>query len=85
MQGILAIVGAILFPAGFVILVPLAGAGHRLCRPAGRGRGARFDGPAAAQLVLGLPAICWAFAYALLFYLAITNCGQNNGGPMGDL
>ena len=24
-------------------------------------------------------------AYALLFYLAITNCGTNNGGPLGDL
>jgi formate/nitrite transporter len=24
-------------------------------------------------------------AYALLFYLAITNCGMNNGGPLGDL
>lgn len=23
--------------------------------------------------------------YALLFYLAITNCGGNNGGPVGDL
>jgi len=23
--------------------------------------------------------------YALLFYLAITNCGANNGGPLGDL
>jgi formate transporter len=24
-------------------------------------------------------------AYALLFYLAITNCGTNNGGALGDL
>ncbi len=23
--------------------------------------------------------------YALLFYLAITNCGTNNGGPVGEL
>ena len=89
MQGVPAIVGAILFPAGFVILVLLGlelATGNFAVLP---------FAVAAREISMGrlLRNWFWVYlgnllgstAYALLFYLAITNCGQNNGGPMGDL
>ena len=89
-QGVPPIVGALLFPVGFVILVLLGlelATGNFAILPAG---------VAAGEVTLGrlLRNWCWvylgnllgsSFGYALLFYLAITNCGANNGGPVGDL
>lgn len=88
-QGLPPIVGALLFPAGFVMLVllglELATGNFALLPPA----------LAAGQVSLGLLLRNWfwvyvgnfagSLGYALLFYLAITNCGTNNGGPVADL
>jgi len=88
-QGVPAIVGAILFPVGFVMLVLL---GLELVT----GNFAILPTAVAAReitLVRMLRNWFWVYTgnllgsvgYALLFYLAITNCGMNNGGPVGDL
>lgn len=88
-QGVPPIVGAILFPVGFVMLVllglELATGNFALLPPA----------VAAGEISLGRLCRNWFWVYlgnlagstgyALLFYLAITNCGANNGGPLGDL
>ncbi len=88
-QGVPPIVGALLFPVGFVILVllglELATGNFALLPPA----------VAAGEVTLGRLLRNWSWVYlgnlagsagyALLFYLAITNCGTNNGGPLGDL
>jgi formate/nitrite transporter len=88
-QGLPPLVGAILFPAGFVMLVllglELATGNFALLPPA----------VAAGEITLGGLARNWFWvylgnlggstAYALLFYLAITNCGTANGGPLADL
>ena len=88
-QGVPPIVGALLFPAGFVILVLLGlelATGNFALLPAG---------VAAGEVTLGRMLRNWFWVYlgnlagstlyALLFYLAITNCGTNSGGPVGDL
>src|SRR5215472_6390313 len=86
-QGVPPIVGALLFPVGFVMLVllglELATGNFALLPPA-------F---AAGEITLAQVLRNWFWVYlgnlvgsagyALLFYLAITNCGQNNGGPAG--
>jgi len=87
-QGVPAIVGAIIFPVGFVMLVLLGlelATGNFALLPA-----ALMDGR------IGLGAMLrnwiWVYAgnligsvlYALLFYAAITNFGTGNGGPLGD-
>ena len=87
-QGSPAILGAILFPAGFVILVLLGlelATGNFALLPLG--------------LVAGQVRIrellrnwAWVYAgnlmgsvfYAFLFYLVCTNFGANNGGALGD-
>jgi formate/nitrite transporter len=88
-QGVPPVVGALLFPVGFVMLVllglELATGNFALLPPA----------VAAGEITLGQLLRNWFWVYlgnlvgsagyALLFYLAITNCGQNNGGPAGDL
>ena len=88
-QGVPPIVGALLFPVGFVMLVllglELATGNFALLPPA----------VAAGEITMGkllrnwfwvyLGNLAGSAGYALLFYLAITNCGTNNGGPLGDL
>lgn len=88
-QGLPPIVGALLFPVGFVILVllglELVTGNFAILPPA----------VAAGEITFGrlLRNWCWVYlgnlvgsvGYALLFYLAITNCGANNGGPVADL
>src|SRR5258708_6924189 len=88
-QGVPPIVGALLFPVGFVMLVllglELATGNFALLPPA----------VAAGEITMGQLLRNWFWVllgnlvgsagYALLFYLAITNCGQNNGGPVGEL
>jgi formate transporter len=88
-QGLPPIVGAIVFPAGFVILVLLGlelVTGNFALLPAGW-----LAGRVSAGAMLRNWA--WVYAgnligsvlYALLFYLAITNFGSNNGGPLAEL
>ncbi len=87
-QGVPAIVGAIIFPAGFVMLVLLGlelATGNFALLPA-----ALMDGR------IGMAGLLrnwgWVYAgnligsvmYALLFYAAITNFGTGNGGALGD-
>jgi formate/nitrite transporter len=88
-QGVPAIVGALLFPVGFVMLVllglELATGNFALLPPAvmageiGAGRLLRNW----AWVYLGN--LAGSTVYALLFYWAITNCGTNNGGAVADL
>jgi formate/nitrite transporter len=88
-QGVPPIVGAILFPMGFVMLVLLGlelATGNFALLPMA---------VASGDLTVGRMLRNWFWVYvgnlagsagyALLFYLAITNCGANNGGPLGDL
>ncbi|HEY2012682.1 MAG TPA: formate/nitrite transporter family protein [Bryobacteraceae bacterium] len=88
-QGVPPIVGALLFPVGFVMLVLLGlelATGNFAILP---------PGVAAGQVTMAQLLRNWfwvyvgnlagSLGYALLFYLAITNCGLNNGGPLGDL
>jgi formate/nitrite transporter len=88
-QGVPPIVGALLFPVGFVILVLLGlelATGNFALLPAA---------VAAGEVTLARLLRNWGWVYlgnlagsvfyALLFYLAITNCGTTNGGPLGDL
>ncbi|HUA58308.1 MAG TPA: formate/nitrite transporter family protein [Verrucomicrobiae bacterium] len=88
-QGIPPLVGAVLFPVGFVMLVLLGlelATGNFAILPVA---------VAAGEVTPGRMLRNWFWVYtgnllgsagyALLFYLAITNCGANNGGPVGDL
>jgi formate/nitrite transporter len=88
-QGVPQVVGALIFPVGFVMLVLLGlelATGNFALLPAA---------VAAGEVTAGRMLRNWSWvylgnllgsaAYALLFYLAITNCGLNNGGPVGDL
>ena len=88
-QGVPPVVGALLFPVGFVILVllglELATGNFAILPPA----------VAAGEIKMGqlLRNWFWVYAgnllgsvlYAWLFYLAITNCGTSGAGPVGDL
>ena len=87
-QGALPIVGALIFPVGFVILVLLGlelATGNFALLPA-----AWMDRSISAGAVLRN--WVWVYAgnligsvfYALLFYWAITSCGASNGGALGD-
>jgi len=88
-QGLAPIVGAILFPVGFVMLVLLGlelATGNFALLPAGL---------AAGQVSFSQLLRNWSWVYAgnllgsvfygVLFYLAITNCGASAGGAIGDL
>lgn len=88
-QGLPAIVGALLFPAGFVILVLLGlelATGNFALLPVG---------VAAGEISLTRLLRNWGWVYlgnligcvfyALLFYWATTNLGSSAGGPAGDL
>jgi formate/nitrite transporter len=88
-QGVPPIVGALLFPVGFVMLVLLGfelATGNFALLPA-----AVAAGEVSVSRMLRnwfwvyLGNLAGSVFYALLFYLAITNCGTNNGGPLGDL
>jgi formate/nitrite transporter len=88
-QGLPAIVGAILFPVGFVMLVLLGlelATGNFAILPAGW---------AAGEVKAGAVLRNWfwvytgnllgSLLYAGLFYLAATNFGTGNGAPVADL
>ena len=88
-QNIAPIVGAILFPVGFVILVLLGfelATGNFAILPIGWASGE-------VSLSRMFRNLTWVYAgnlagslfYGLLFYLAITNCGSTSSGAIGEL
>jgi len=88
-QGLPAIVGALIFPVGFVMLVLLGlelATGNFALLPMAWMEGWIGMGAMLRNWI-------WVYAgnligsclYALLFYAAITNFGSANGGAMGDL
>ncbi|MHB8501828.1 MAG: formate/nitrite transporter family protein [Candidatus Acidiferrales bacterium] len=88
-QGIPPIVGAILFPVGFVILTLLA------CELATGNFALLPVGVAAGKVSFAKLLRNWGWVYfgnlvgslfyALLFYLALTNFGATSSGPVGEL
>jgi formate/nitrite transporter len=88
-QGVPAIVGALIFPVGFVMLVLLGFelvTGNFALLPAAWMEGR--IGMAAMLRNWGwvyLGNLIGSLLYAGLFYIAITNAGTGNGGPLGDL
>lgn len=87
-QGLPPIVGAILFPVGFVMLVLLGlelATGNFALLPLGT---------MAGRVPLSRLLRNWAWVYlgnllgsvfyAFLFYLAVTNCGTSDGGPLAE-
>ncbi len=88
-QGLPPIVGALLFPVGFVMLVLLGlelATGNFALLPAAL---------AAREVPFGKLLRNWGWVYlgnvigsvfyAALFYLAVTNCGTSGSGALGDL
>jgi formate/nitrite transporter len=88
-QGLPPIVGAAFFPVGFVMLVllglELATGNFALLPPALLARGIGWRQLLANWFWVYLGNLVGSMGYAFLFYLAITNCGANNGGVLGDL
>ncbi len=88
-QGAPPYVGALLFPVGFVMLVllglELATGNFAILPPA------VVSGKIAAGRLLRnwfwvyLGNLAGSVVYAALFWIALTSCGANNGGPVGDL
>jgi formate/nitrite transporter len=88
-QGLPPIVGAAFFPVGFVMLVllglELATGNFALLPPALLARGIGWKQLLGNWFWVYLGNLAGSMGYAFLFYLAITNCGANNGGTLGDL
>ena len=88
-QGLPPIVGAILFPVGFVILVLLGlelVTGNFALLPAGVMAGSvRFPSLLRNWTWVFLGNMIGSLLYAVLFYLAITNFRTGNGGAIADL
>ena len=88
-QGVPPIVGAILFPVGFVMLVLLGlelATGNFAILPMAAAAGEITGGQVLRNWFwVYLGNLAGSVFYALLFYLALTNCGQNSGGAVGDL
>jgi formate transporter len=88
-QGVPPIVGAILFPVGFVMLVLLGlelATGNFALLPL-----AAMTGDVSLRAMVRnwgwvyLGNLAGSVLYAGLFYLAITNCGASDGGSLGEL
>ena len=88
-QGLPPIVGAILFPAGFVMLVLLGfelATGNFALLPVGLLAGEVSFGKLLRNWSwVYLGNLIGSVFYAYLFYLAATNCGATPSGPVGDL
>jgi formate transporter len=88
-QGLPPIVGAILFPVGFVMLVLLGlelATGNFALLPAGLlSRDVRFAELARNWAWVYLANLIGSVLYALLFYLTVTNFMTSDGGALGDL
>lgn len=88
-QGLAPIVGSILFPVGFVMLVLLGlelATGNFALLPAGLFAGEVGFGKLLRNWTwVYLGNLIGSVFYAYLFYLAATNCGAAGGGPVGEL
>jgi formate/nitrite transporter len=88
-QNVAPIVGAILFPVGFVILVLLGlelATGNFALLPMGWAAGEVSLGRMARNLGwVYLGNLAGSLFYGLLFYLAVTNCGSTGIGAIGEL
>ena len=88
-QNVAPIVGAILFPVGFVILVLLGlelATGNFALLPMAWAAGAVSLGKVARNLTwVYLGNLAGSLFYGVLFYLAVTNCGSTGTGPIGEL
>lgn len=88
-QGLPAIVGAILFPVGFVMLVLLGlelATGNFALLPAGLlSRDVRFGELVRNWTWVYVGNLIGSVAYAVLFYLAVTNFMTSDGGSLGEL
>jgi formate/nitrite transporter len=88
-QNVAPIVGAILFPVGFVILVLLGlelATGNFAVLPMGWAAGeVSFPGMVRNLGWVYLGNLAGSLFYGLLFYLAVTNCGTTGNGAIGDL
>src|SRR5215467_15718119 len=88
-QGLPPIVGAILFPAGFVMLALLGlelATGNFALLPAGALAGTvRFTKLLRNWTWVYVGNLLGSLLYAVLFYLAITNWRTGNGGAVADL
>jgi formate/nitrite transporter len=88
-QNVAPIVGAILFPVGFVILVLLGlelATGNFALLPMGWAAGeVSFFGMLRNLGWVYLGNLAGSLFYGVLFYLAVTNCGTSGGGAVGDL
>ena len=88
-QNVPPIVGAILFPVGFVMLVLLGlelATGNFALLPMGWATGELSFKSLLRNLGwVYLGNLVGSLFYALLFYLALTNCGATGGGAVGEL
>jgi formate transporter len=88
-QGLPPIVGAAFFPVGFVMLVllglELATGNFALLPPALLAGDIGWRQMLRNWFWVYAGNLAGSMFYALLFYLAITNCGANNGGALGDM
>ena len=88
-QNVAPIVGAILFPVGFVILVLLGlelATGNFALLPMAWAAGEVSWRKVARNLVwVYLGNLAGSLFYGVLFYLAVTNCGRTGIGPVGEL
>jgi formate transporter len=88
-QNVAPIVGAILFPAGFVILVLLGlelATGNFALLPLGWAAGEVSLGKMARNLAwVYVGNLAGSLFYGVLFYLAVTNCGATGSGAIGEL
>ena len=88
-QGLAPIVGAILFPVGFVILVLLGlelATGNFALLPASVAAGRlTFAKLLRNWIWVYVGNLAGSLFYALLFYLVITNCGTGSSGALGEL
>jgi len=88
-QNVAPIVGAMLFPVGFVILVLLGlelATGNFALLPMAWAAGEVSLGKVARNLTwVYLGNLAGSLFYGVLFYLAVTNCGSTGIGPIGEL
>src|SRR6266704_393740 len=87
-QGLPALAGAIIFPVGFVMLVllgfELATGNFALLPAALLDKRISFGAMLRNWTWVYLGNLLGSVLYALLFYVAITSFGANNGGALGD-
>ena len=88
-QGVPPVVGAVLFPVGFVTLVllglELATGNFAILPPAVAAGEISLSSLLRNWSCVYLGNLAGSLAYAVLFYLAMTNCGTSNGGPVAEL